>query len=156
MPRFQREILPCNRPPTTESTIPPAPPSMIVSVVLGAVCLFAFCFLQSFVSIYRARLVRRRQGWTSMAGGSQRRGIGQPPQPRGLLVLAVMQGQPHVQQRGSVSSAHAGAAQRATLVYRKRHQHRPAPCANPALRQLCPQVAVKPPTARRKGVLKYM
>jgi hypothetical protein len=31
--------------------------NLIVSLVLGGVCLVAFCFLQSYVSVYRSRLV---------------------------------------------------------------------------------------------------
>ncbi len=37
---------------------------MVTSSVVGVICVAAFCFLQSFVSVYRSRLVsRRRAAW---------------------------------------------------------------------------------------------
>jgi hypothetical protein len=48
--------------------------SMIVSIVLAAVCLLAFCFLQSFVSVYRARLVRAAAAAGARAGAGPLQG----------------------------------------------------------------------------------
>eukprot|EP00882_Tetradesmus_deserticola_P022184 GHRQ01024076.1.p3 GENE.GHRQ01024076.1~~GHRQ01024076.1.p3 ORF type:complete len:112 (+),score=13.19 GHRQ01024076.1:752-1087(+) len=111
---------------------------MITSGVAGLLCLAAFCFLQTFVSVYRGRLVSRSLPQACVQQCKA------PASPRAEVLL-----------QGRGASMHRVNACSSTCTCCRCLPHMVGEQPVPLL-QLSPQVAIKPPVYTGDGVAKYL